>query len=156
MKLVLFLILLTFITSCANVYRMYKGHGLEFIGDVQYIEVPKYVRDRAGKYTKGVERIPYVIAGKSCFSDHPNNAETIITVPSSLDEDVLRILTVTKGEWILQKRRPGYAEIILEAYQEGVVEYETSFCWYSTITSAFLMENFHFTSIKLGKSHKLP
>lgn len=153
MRILLLLLLMT-LTSCANIYQAYQGHGLEYIGDVNYFEVPKYVRDRQGKYTKEVERVPYVLDGeKSCFEHQPR--ESIITVPWKLREDVLRIFTVTKAQWDIEARK-SHSEVLFVANSRSTPVYEVAHCSYSTFASELFMQNYWFVSIKLGKPQQTP
>ena len=93
-------LLLLFITlqlsSCATIYESYRGHNLEIFGELKQLKVMTYVRDRAGRYRKTIEYIPYVLNDKySCFeSQNIQKNFYIITVPWAVGDDVIKILTV--------------------------------------------------------------
>jgi hypothetical protein len=153
MKKLLLLVFSSLLTSCANIYDAYRGHNLEVFGELKHMEVTKYVRDRAGNYTKTTEHVPYVIDGKlSCFENSQiSKDEYIITVPWSIADDVQKILTVSKGNWNIEKRSPN-SEILFEGHQVMTAKYERANCSYNTLWSLFLNKSYWYTSLKLPKA----
>lgn len=153
MKILFLTFYLPLLTSCANIYDAYRGHSLEVFGEVKHMEVTKYVRDRAGNYTRTIELVPYVIdSDDSCFSNSRySSTEYIITVPWKIADDVQKILTVTKGDWNIEKRSP-HSEILFEGRQVQAAKYERASCSYHTLWSSFFSNSYSFTSLRLPKS----
>jgi len=154
-----FLVLLTtlLLSSCATIYEETRGHNLEIFGEIKHLIVIKYVRNRAGKYTKSIEYIPYVLNNKySCFeASYFPKEHYIITVPRGLSDDLIKILTVKNGEWKIEKSSP-YSTFLFEAHQLNKEKIETAHCSYHTLTTHFFNNSYSYTSIKIPKMHMIP
>ena len=153
----LLILITTLLCSCATIYEESRGHNLEVFGEIKQLKVIKYVRNRAGKYTKTFEYIPYVLNDKySCFkTGYAEMNYYIMTVPWVVSEDFLKIITVKNGEWKIEKSSR-YSSFLFEGKQLNREKFETANCYYNTLSSMFFNDSYSYTSIKIPKSIIIP